>query len=520
MHSGVASFFRLVCTFRHSDTAHYAKDSRFWQALWYSIHELSTSLTTACSADEILTRMNVHDAWRAALGELELSLSKANFTTWFKSTFLSQMDETSATVCVPNTFTKAWLEKKYHHDILRALRNATSSNIRNISYRVEVRASSAPPPSVSQTAPEPVRERDVPFEPPSYEDKPAAKEDGLNPRYTFDGFVVGKANELAHAAAMAVAAKPGSAYNPLFIFGGSGLGKTHLLHAIGAHIKKNHSGISIRYIPCEHFINEFIQAVRSGRAKDFKETYRTVDVLIVDDIQFISGKESTQEEFFHTFNALHQANKQIILASDRQPKDIQALESRLLTRFEWGMMADISCPDFETRVAILEAKTKNQSLAVEGDILRYVAGAIQSNIRELEGALNKLLAYHQFKNTKPTLESVQTLLQSYAPSTPRRKVTPRRLLELVAGYYDVSVDELLGKSREQRLAHPRQVSMYLLREEAKCSFPAIGKHLGGRDHTTAMHACTKIESRIKTQDAVRRDINEIRERLYSTNASG
>ncbi|MCR4278868.1 MAG: chromosomal replication initiator protein DnaA [bacterium] len=463
--------------------------------------------------------MNAHDAWQAALGELELSLSKANFTTWFKNTFISKLEENSAIVCVPNTFTKAWLEKKYHQDIVRALRNATSLNIRNITYKVEVRSNTQnsnqqPAPSI-QTHSEPAS-----FEQPNYDDKPTKKEDGLNPRYTFNDFVVGKANELAHAASMAVAAKPGSSYNPLFIFGGSGLGKSHLLHAIGGHIKENHPDIQIRYIPCEHFINEFIHAVRSGRAKDFKSTYRTVDVLIVDDIQFISGKESTQEEFFHTFNALHQANKQIILASDRQPKDIQALESRLLTRFEWGMMADVSCPDFETRVAILEAKANIQNISIESEILRYIAGTIQSNVRELEGALNKLLAYHQFKNTRPTLDSVQTLLQSYAPTIPRRKITPKRLLELVAIYFDITLEELLGKSREQRLSHPRQISMYLLRKEAKCSFPAIGKHLGGRDHTTAMHACSKIDENSKKNEALKRDLAELRERLYSAERSG
>ena len=462
--------------------------------------------------------MNAHDVWQAALGELELSLSKANFTTWFKNTFLSEIKEDRALLCVPNTFTKAWLEKKYHQDILRALRNATSSNIRNVAYKVEAQNTSQLPQREMTHAESP-KESGVTF---THETKGRSDQNdaGLNPRYTFDGFIVGKTNELAHAAAMAVAAKPGGSYNPLFIFGGSGLGKTHLLHAIGGHIKASQSGLRVRYITCEHFINEFIQAVRSGRAKDFKDTYRTVDVLIVDDIQFISGKESTQEEFFHTFNALHQANKQIILASDRQPKDIQALESRLLTRFEWGMMTDVSSPDFETRVAILEAKIRDQNTPVESEILRYIAGTVQSNVRELEGALNKLLAYHQFKNTQPSLESVQTLLQSYIPSVPKRKITPKRLLELVVGFYDISMDELLGKSREQRLAHPRQIAMYLLRMEAKCSFPAIGKHVGGRDHTTAMHACTKIKERSKSDNGLKQDLTELREKLYSTEGSG
>ncbi len=466
--------------------------------------------------------MNAHDVWQATLGELELSLSKANFTTWFKNTFLSKIEDTDAVICVPNTFTKAWLEKKYHQDILRSLRNASGNQIRNITYKVEARGAQQTPPPKEEVS------RDVA---PSVSENPNVsfsgaptrnntRDNGLNPRYTFDSFIVGKTNELAHAASMAVAAKPGKAYNPLFIFGGSGLGKSHLLHAIGGHISTTAPELRVRYIPCEHFINEFIQSVRSGRAKDFKDTYRTVDVLLVDDIQFISGKESTQEEFFHTFNALHQADKQIILASDRQPKDIQALESRLLTRFEWGMMADISCPDFETRVAILEAKTQSHEHPIDQEILRYIAGTVQSNVRELEGALNKLLAYHQFKNTRPTLESVQTLLQSYIPNVPKRKITPKRLMELVTIYYDITMDELLGKSRERRLAHPRQIAMYLLREEAKCSYPAIGKYVGGRDHTTAMHACSKISERVKKDETMKRDLAVLRERLYSTGSSG
>ena len=463
--------------------------------------------------------MNPNEIWQATLGELELTLSKANFTTWFKNTFITSFENEKIVIAVPNTFTKAWLEKKYHDAIVRALRNATNNNVREVTYRVEVRNTSQIPgfsPNESMESSYQVQTQEIA---PSFEIRETATNEdtgssGLNPRYTFESFVVGKTNEMASASAQAVAANPGVTYNPLFIFGGAGLGKTHLLQAIGHYILNKNKNAKVLYVTCEKFTNDFIQSVRSGRAKDFKETYRNLDVLLLDDIQFIAGKEGTQEEFFHTFNALHQINKQIVITSDRQAKDIQGLESRLLSRVEWGMTADISAPDFETRVAILDGKCKEKNYHLNTDILRYIAGTIQSNVRELEGALNKVIAYHQFKNIEPTMASVQNLLQSFVPTVPKRNITPRKLLEIVTAYYDIKMDEILGKSREQRFAFPRQIAMYLLREEAKCSFPAIGKHIGGRDHTTAMHACNKIDSLLKSDDQLRRDINLMREKLY------
>lgn len=458
--------------------------------------------------------MDNNEIWRAALGELELTLSKANFTTWFKNTYVASFDNTRAVIAVPNTFTKAWLEKKYHESIVRSLRNVTQANIREVTYRVEVRNTTPLQQFADQIETTHIVAEDTPQE--TNPNQPQQTNDvGLNPRYKFDSFVVGKTNELAHAAAMAVSAKPGDVYNPLFIYGGSGLGKTHLLQAVGHHLMENNNQIKILYVTCEKFTNDFIQAVRGGRGKDFKDIYRNVDVLLMDDIQFIAGKESTQEEFFHTFNTLHQNNKQIVITSDRSPKDIQGLENRLLSRFEWGMITDVSSPDFETRVAILEAKTRDKNLQLSSEILRYVAGTVQLNVRELEGALNKIVAYHQFKNTSPSLESVQSLLQSFVPNVPKRNITPRRLIEIVTAYYDLTLDEIMGKSREQRLAFPRQIAMYLLREEGKCSFPSIGDHVGGRDHTTAMHACSKISDLLKTDEQLRRDINLIREKLYT-----
>lgn len=466
--------------------------------------------------------MDLQALWQVALGELELSLSKANFTTWFKNTFIGSFEGGRVCVCVPNAFTKTWLEKKYHDAIAKALRNASQGTIREISYRVEAKNTTVLEALSTITIPvhEPPSTQEslsVRASTPTVADSQSAlaSEIGLNPRYTFPGFVVGKNNELAHAACMAVASRPGDSYNPLFMYGGAGMGKTHLLQAIGHHILQTYPQAKVRYVTCERFTNEFISSVRGGKASEFKDTYRNVDVLLIDDIQFLTGKEGTQEEFFHTFNALHQNNKQIVIASDRPPKEIQTLESRLLSRFEWGMMADISRPDFETRVAILEAKTREKNYPLATDLLHLIAGAIQSNIRELEGALNKIIAYHQFKNIQPASHTIEPLLQSFAPNISKRTVTPRHLIDLIIHYYDLKIDDLLGKSRERRFALPRQIAMYLLREEMKCSFPAIGEQLGSRDHTTAMHACEKIGELVEKDEQIKRDISLLRERLYS-----
>ena len=467
--------------------------------------------------------MDLQTTWQSALGELELTLSKANFTTWFKDTFISSLENGKAVIAVPNAFTKAWFEKKYHEAIVKALRSATNHGVREVTYRVEVKNTTVLPieniaqEAMAEYVPTMAEQQAVTSDAAGSTETHPTTDIGLNPRYLFQQFIVGKGNELAHAASMAVAAKPGQVYNPLFLYGGVGMGKTHLLQAIGHHILTTQPQLKVVYVTCERFTNEFIQAVRSGRAGEFKELYRTADVLLIDDIQFLTGKEQTQEEFFHTFNTLHQNNKQIIIASDRPPRDIQTLESRLQSRFEWGMMADISKPDFETRVAILQAKSRDKQYALSTDLLHLIAGAIQSNVRELEGALNKIIAYHQFKNLLPSNESVQTLLQSFGPTIAKRTVTPRSLIEIVTAYYDIRLDDILGKSREQRFALPRQIAMYLLREETKCSYPSIGHHIGGRDHTTAMHACDKIGGLIKSDEQLKRDLGVIRERLYSTN---
>lgn len=470
--------------------------------------------------------MNTNELWQAVLGELELSLSKVNFTTWFRSTFIVGFDAGQVTIGVPNMFTKAWLEKKYHKEIYQCLQTHTDNGIKTICYKVEARAGN---PQVIPERVDSVVVTSAPVETPqqpvraSYQPEPtpapAASQNfgefSLNTKYTFNSFIVGKQNELAHAAAQAVVAQPGGVYNPLFIYGGVGLGKTHLLQAVGNEIIRKNPQAKVLYVTSERFTNDFITAVRSGQAKDFKNRYRTVDVLLIDDIQFITGKEGTQEEFFHTFNQLHQTNKQIVISSDRPPKAILGLENRLISRLEQGMLADVGSPDFETRVAILDTKCREKSFPLGHDVLHHVATLVQSNVRELEGALNKIIAFHQFKNMVPTIDSVRPILSSFQPASSRKNITPRQLIQIVAAYFDLQIDDLLGKSREKRLAFPRQITMYLMREEMKSSYPSIGLEIGGRDHTTAMHAYEKICGIVSDDEKLQHDIELIKQRLYA-----
>lgn len=457
--------------------------------------------------------MTSEQLWNAALGELELNLSKANFTTWFKNTAIVLYEGHKVVIGVPNTFTKVWLEKKYHQAILKTLQQLTDRNIKEVHYQVEQS------PFVRKTLgiPEPtpdITQKTVVLTPgASSHTATTSTRTGLNPRYTFETYVVGKGNELAHAAALAVAAKPGSAYNPLLIYGGVGLGKTHLLQSIGNRLIQ--AGKRVLYVTSETFANDFIHAVKSGEARKFQETYRNVDVLLIDDIQFISGKEGTQEAFFHTFNELQQSNKQIVISSDRPPSAIGALESRLRSRLHQGMIADISPLDFETRIAILNTKLQERQFPLPEEVVHYLGTIIQNNVREMEGALNKIIAMHQLKNIDLTLESIKRILAPLANAPARRSIVPRTIIETVAEFFDVKVEDLAGKSREKRLAHPRQIIMYLMREELKASFPAIGHELGGRDHTTAMHACSKIAEDIELDTKLKQDIQYIKERLYN-----
>jgi len=447
--------------------------------------------------------MNNEQLWQAILGEIELSLSKANFTTWFKNTFISSFENNRVIICVPNTFTKAWLEKKYHKEIANAFKNVGSAEIKEIIYKVEVKKNSAPDNFIGRVKTETI-----------VETKPKSiNRFGLNSRYVFDNFIVGKNNELAHAACQAVAANPGHAYNPLFIYGGVGLGKTHLLQAIGHELSKKTD--KILYVSCERFTNDYVQAVRNGQGKDFKDHYRNVDLLLIDDIHFMGGKDGTQEEFFHTFNELHQTNKQIVISSDRPPKAIPALEKRLLSRFEWGMIADVSSPDLETRIAILEAKCREKNYLLDREILTYIANNITNNIRELEGALNRLIAYYEFNNTQPSIDSTKNILAGIISNFQSKSTTAKTIIEAVAKFFDINIKDLTGQSRKKELVVPRQIVMYLMRKEINASYPSIGQELGGRDHTTAMHAFNKIEKEYREDEKIKQNIDSVRQVIYN-----
>ena len=419
---------------------------------------------------------------------------------------------------MPNAFTKSWLEKKYHSSILQSLERVTGTPIQKILYKVEAVKKEQPAIDINLPTANSTEKTDQTTEatpiaaPLTPNPTPAPNQFGMNPRYVFDTFIVGKNNELAHAAAQAVASRPGVAYNPLFIYGGVGLGKTHLLQAIGNELLQTKQINQLLYVTCEKFTNDFLNAVRTGRAKDFKNRYRNVDLLIIDDVQFIAGKERTQEEFFHTFNELHQSNKQIVLSSDRPPKAID-LEDRLKSRFEWGMIADVAAPDLETRIAILELKCQRRGFTMSRDHLTLIANVAQRNIRELEGVLNKIVAFHELKKSKPTNDSIRNILASVESAVTLQPRTPKEVIGIVAGFYGVEHDDLLGSSREKRLAFPRQISMFLLRQELRLSYPAIGTELGGRDHTTAIHAHTKIVTQLQDNQRLRQEIEALKTKI-------
>ncbi len=457
--------------------------------------------------------MTNNEIWQAVLAEFELKISKANFITWFKNTGIASYNSGQIIICVPNTFTKSWLEKKYHSDIVKAIERITNKPVKKVDYRVE-NVKNIEEKECSLNAEAVISSAETPI---YSQQKSLGSKFGLNPKYTFKTYIVGKGNELVHAAAQAIVDRPGKAYNPLFIYGGVGLGKTHILQAIGQATLEANPQTKILYVTSEKFTNEFVSSVKEGRAKEFKDRYRNVDLLLIDDIQFIGGKEQTQEEFFHTFNELHQQGKQVVLTSDRPPKAIPALEDRLRNRFEWGMIADIAAPDLETRIAILQTKAQENNFKISDDLVHLIATAIQSNIRELEGALNKVMAYHQLKNLEPTKESIKSILSSFEAQSLKRSLTPKELINVIAEFYDVQVVDIIGKSREKRLVTPRQIIMFLLRDELKMSYPAIGNELGGRDHTTAMHAHTKIGTEIENEAKLKQEIKAIKERLYVNN---
>lgn len=465
--------------------------------------------------------MNPQQLWQSALGELELSLSKANFTTWFKNTGISSIEGEKVVISVPNGFTKEWLEKKYHTNILKALRSVSDNKIKFIEYKIEATNQQKPintPLITEKVEFEPVitpYNNDFNKQPVPLNNNIKIEGFSLNPKYIFASFIVGKNNELAHAAALAVAKNPGKSYNPLFIYGGVGLGKTHLLQAIGNKILIDNPSKKILYVSCEKFTNDYITAIRSGKADDFTKKYRSIDVLLIDDIQFISGKEQTQEAFFHTFNELHQNNKQVVISSDRPPKAISALEHRLVSRFEWGVIADVSIPDLETKIAIIETKLKEKEFNLNHDVIEYLASVIHNNIRELEGAINKITAHSQLRNKILDLDEIKQIISSIVTDSQKKPLTPKYIINTVAEYFDIEIDDIIGPCRKKNLAEPRQIIMYLMREEMRASYPTIGHELGGRDHTTVIHAYDKIMRNLKTDDKLRQDINVLKQKLYT-----
>jgi chromosomal replication initiator protein len=446
------------------------------------------------------------------LGELEISLSRANFITWFKDTFVSSFENEQVIICVPNAFVKKWLEEKYHKNILHSLENISKQKIKEIIYKIELQKNHQKIEATTLNT----KNKEIINEEKIIKNENSAENSskfGLNPRYTFENFIVGKGNELAHAACRAVVNNLGKAYNPLFIYGGVGLGKTHLLQAIGNEASKFTN--KILYTTSEKFTNNYIQAVQTGKAKEFKNVYRNVDLLLIDDVQFMGGKDGTQEEFFHTFNELQQGDKQIVMTSDRPPKSIPAIEKRLISRFESGMVADVGKPDIETKIAILEKKSLEKNFPLDKDVLIYVANNVQNNIRELEGALNKIIVIHQLNNSVPTLKSIKNALSDYVSDIQSKSMSAKDIIEIVARFYELNIKEITGNSRKKELVKPRQISAYLIREELGASYPNIGQELGGRDHTTAMHAYNKIVKEIKENEneKLKQEIESIRQSL-------
>lgn len=444
------------------------------------------------------------ELWQAVLAQIQLNISSANFATWFRSTGIVSQKEGEIIVAVPNSFAKEWLEQKYNKIIFRILHDL-DKNVREIKYTIgkqdlKVERKKRLLATVADQLEFPEFKID--------------RETNLNPRYTFENFIVGPFNELPHAAALAVSKNPGFVYNPLFVYGGVGLGKTHILQAIGNEVIKNFPSKKVRYVSAEKFTSGVIVSIRNQEMESFKAQYRQIDILVIDDIQFLAGKEKTQEEFFHTFNALYEKNKQIVLSSDRPPKTIPALTERLRSRFEGGMIADISMPDFETRVAILKAKARERMTDFSDEIYHYVADLIQRNIRELEGALTCLAARQNLISQPLDLNVVKELLKNIV-TLPPRVATPKKIIQTVAEFYDLVEKDLLTSSRKKEVVFPRQIAMYLLREELKYSYPFIGRKFNGKDHTTAIHACGKIAKEIQSNEKLSDEIALLKQRIYT-----
>ena len=448
--------------------------------------------------------MTNEELWQSVLARIQLNISQANFSTWFENTKIISQKKEKVVVSVPNSFVKEWLENKYDKTIIKIIHNF-NKNIKKIEYVIgkpklkKLKENIVDLPETNQL---------------EFQQFKIDKESNLNPRYTFDSFIVGPFNELPHAAAIAVVENPGVIYNPLFVYGETGLGKTHLLQAIGNEVIKKFKRKKIKYIPSEIFTSEVVFAIKNRKMEEFKNKYRNTDVLIIDDIQFIAGKEKTQEEFFNLFNVLYENNKQIIISSDRPPRSIQSLTERLKSRFEGGMIVDISIPDIETRIAILKTKAQEKKIEFSDEIYEYIASVIKKNIRELEGALNRLIIHQRTNNEKPDIKKAKNILKDLF-SNPSSRITPKKIIQTVAIFYDIKEKDILSKSRKKEFVKPRQIAMYLLRKELKNSFPSIGRKFNGKDHTTAIHSFKKISEEIKKDERIENEIRLIKEKILA-----
>ena len=443
---------------------------------------------------------NINELWVATLEKIEEKVSKPSFETWLKNTKAEALEKNTLVVSAPNEFARDWLETQYTDLISDTIGEITGSRLKT----KFIIPDTTPEIDDAKPIPKPRDNKEI-----------NNSKTMLNDKYTFDTFVIGAGNRFAHAASLAVAEAPAKAYNPLFIYGGVGLGKTHLMHAIGHYVLEHKPNAKVVYITSEKFTNEFINAIMENKSTNFRNKYRNVDVLLIDDIQFIAGKESTQEEFFHTFNTLHEENKQIIISSDRPPKEIPTLEDRLRSRFEWGLITDITPPDLETRIAILNKKAKAEGLDIPNEVMLYIANQIDTNIRELEGALIRVVAYSSLVNQDIDASLAADALKDIIPSNKPKVITIQTIQEVVGEKYNVRLEDFLAKKRTKSIAFPRQIAMYLSREMTDNSLPKIGEEFGGRDHTTVIHAHEKISKLIEKDMDFSKEIEEIKETLKS-----
>jgi len=447
--------------------------------------------------------MDNKQLWDSVLAEIEVSVSKANFLTWFKNTKIVKQDNGIIHVGVPNEFVKEWLLSKYDRQILKIFRNI-SENIRGVEYIIVSLSSTrgienpqSPTHNTGAFTPE------LPLN-----DLYINREDNLNPRYTFDNMVIGAFNELAHSATMAVIKHPGSAYNPLFIHGGTGLGKTHLAQAIGNQIKSMKTGKKVYYTPAEKFAIDYLNSVQNRSMNEFKEKYRRYDVFIMDDVQFMASKERTQEELFHLFNALYENNKQVIFTSDKHPNLLHGFEDRLKSRFGAGMIVDITNPEYEARVSIIQHKLKTSNFSLQPDMIAFIAESIECSVREMEGIVNSIVCQARFKNRELSINEVKMIIKNSI--VPKKTASVKDVIRVVSEFYNIEEASLFEKTRKKEIVKPRQIAMYILREDFSISYPTIGEKFGGRDHTTVIHSCDKVKNSIKTNSTLTDELEQIR----------